>query len=161
MSLTRKSLFAAGLLWATAALGQSTREPHIGYLYPAGARRGTTVRIIAGGQYLSGPIDVHVSGKGVRASVVKYIRPLFNINKEQRYLLMKSMADVTRKRLTEAGVDRAIVAKTHAQTEKTLDRMKKLAYLQFYLGRRRLWRTIRSVLGISGLRKMMLKIKRF
>ncbi len=43
----------------------------------------------------------------------------------------------------------------------TLDRLKKLGYLQFYLGRKRLWRTIRSVLGISGIRKMLLKIKRF
>ena len=42
-----------------------------------------------------------------------------------------------------------------------LDRLKKSAYLQFYLGRKRLWRTVRSVLGISGIRKMLLKIKRF
>ncbi len=42
-----------------------------------------------------------------------------------------------------------------------LDWFKKLGYLQFYLGRRRLLRTLRSVLGISGLRKALLKIKRF
>lgn len=42
-----------------------------------------------------------------------------------------------------------------------LDRLKKMGYLQFYLGRRRLWRTVRSVLGVSGLRKMLLKVKRF
>ena len=43
----------------------------------------------------------------------------------------------------------------------TLDRLKKLAYVRFYLGPRRLWRTIRSVLGISGMRKALLKIQRF
>ncbi len=42
-----------------------------------------------------------------------------------------------------------------------LDRLKKAGYAQFYLGRKRLWRTIRSVLGISGLRKALLKIERF
>ena len=42
-----------------------------------------------------------------------------------------------------------------------LNYLKKLAYVQFYLGPRRLWRTVRSVLGISGLRKGLLKVKRF
>lgn len=43
----------------------------------------------------------------------------------------------------------------------TLDRMKKSAYLRFYLGRKRLWRTIHSALGISGIKKMLLKVQRF
>ena len=42
-----------------------------------------------------------------------------------------------------------------------LDWYKKLGYVQFYLGRRRIGRTIRSVLGRSGLRKALLKVKRF
>lgn len=42
-----------------------------------------------------------------------------------------------------------------------LDWIKKWAYLKFYLGPKRLWRTIKSVLGISGIRKMLLKIQRF
>ena len=44
---------------------------------------------------------------------------------------------------------------------RTLDRLKKLAYVKFYLGPRRLWRTVRSVLGISGIRKALLKVQRF
>ncbi|MGD9497595.1 MAG: radical SAM protein [Armatimonadota bacterium] len=44
---------------------------------------------------------------------------------------------------------------------RTLDRLKKLAYVSFYLGPKRLGRTIRSVLGISGLRKARLKVQRF
>ena len=43
----------------------------------------------------------------------------------------------------------------------SLDRLKKRGYVQFYLGRKRLGRTLRSVLGISGVRKTLLKIKRF
>jgi len=42
-----------------------------------------------------------------------------------------------------------------------LDRLRKKAYLRFYLGRRRFWRTVRSALGVSGLRKMLLKVQRF
>lgn len=42
-----------------------------------------------------------------------------------------------------------------------LDRLRKRAYLRFYLGRRRFWRTVRSGLGISGLRKLLLKVQRF
>jgi radical SAM superfamily enzyme YgiQ (UPF0313 family) len=44
---------------------------------------------------------------------------------------------------------------------RTLARLRRLAYIQFYLGRKRLWRTIQSVLGISGIRKMLLKVQRF
>lgn len=44
---------------------------------------------------------------------------------------------------------------------KTLNRLRRLAYIRFYLGPKRLWRTIQSVLGLSGLRKMALKVQRF
>ena len=45
----RGAAFAAVALAATVALGQSaSRDPHIGYLYPAGVRRGTTARIVVG-----------------------------------------------------------------------------------------------------------------
>ncbi len=42
-----------------------------------------------------------------------------------------------------------------------LDRIRRMAYLQFYLGRKRFWRTVQSVLGISGVKKMLLKLQRF
>ena len=42
-----------------------------------------------------------------------------------------------------------------------LNRLRRLGYIKFYLGPKRLWRTIQSVLGISGIRKMLLKIQRF
>ncbi len=46
-------------------------------------------------------------------------------------------------------------------SEGTLDRLRKLGYLRFYLGRKRLWRTVKSVMGVSGMKKMALKVKRF
>ncbi len=50
--------------------------------------------------------------------------------------------------------DRVIAAKK-------LDRLKKLGYLKFYLSPKRLIRTLRSFAGISGIRKMLVKMQRF
>lgn len=44
---------------------------------------------------------------------------------------------------------------------RALDWLKKVAYIKFYLGPKRILRTIRSVLGLSGIRKALLKIQRF
>ncbi len=126
MSSMHKLAFAAVILCVATARGQSTRrEPHIGYLYPAGGRQGTTVHIIAGGQFLTGPTNIYVSGKGVSASVDRYIRPLFNIQKEQRLLLMKRMAEVREKRLKEAKVAPEAIKKLSAQGEKRWAYLKK------------------------------------
>lgn len=42
--------------------------PQIGYLFPAGAQRGTSVDIIVGGKYMPGPCGVWVGDAGVRAA---------------------------------------------------------------------------------------------
>lgn len=44
---------------------------------------------------------------------------------------------------------------------KVLDRLRRMGYVRFYLGPRRFWRTVRSTMGLSGLRKMLLKLQRF
>ena len=64
-------------LCGAGAWGQETkREPHLGYLYPAGGQRGTTFQVFAGGQLLQSVNGVHVSGEGVSARVVEYAAPL-------------------------------------------------------------------------------------
>jgi hypothetical protein len=50
--------------------------PHIGYVYPAGGRQGTTTELAVGGQYLNNPSGAFVSGAGVEAKVGEYTRPL-------------------------------------------------------------------------------------
>ncbi len=50
--------------------------PHVGYVYPAGGRQGTTFDVIVGGQFLNGVNGVLVSGPGVHASVAEYIKPI-------------------------------------------------------------------------------------
>jgi len=102
MARTRILMLAVITLGVATAWGQSnTREPQIGYLYPSGAQRDTVVQITAGGQFLRGASSVHVSGDGVHAKVIKYLRPVFNINKDQRELLQKKLKEVRQQRLAE------------------------------------------------------------
>ncbi|MHC4436529.1 MAG: hypothetical protein ACYS3S_04160, partial [Planctomycetota bacterium] len=97
----RHSLFVI-LFCFTTAWGQSNkREPHIGYLYPGGGQQGSVIQITAGGQYLNGAQDVYISGKGVTGSVVKYIRPLRNIQRQQRQLIQTKLKEVRDMRLNE------------------------------------------------------------
>jgi hypothetical protein len=55
---------------------QQPVPPHIGFLYPAGGRQGTTYDAIVGGQNLGGAYEVYLSGAGVQATVTRYARPL-------------------------------------------------------------------------------------
>jgi len=118
MASIRRMMFAALALCVTAAWGQSvTREPHIGYLYPGGGQQGTVIQISAGGQYLNGATDVYVSGQGVRGSVVKYIKPLRNIQREQRQLIQTRLKEVRDMRLAELPGSRS---RTMSRREKSV-----------------------------------------
>ena len=69
-------ILLAFALCVAPAWGQSSqREPHIGYLYPAGGRQGSVVQVKAGGQFLIKAGSVNVTGQGVRAVVVGYVKP--------------------------------------------------------------------------------------
>ena len=68
MSFIRRLLFAAlPFCMATAFAQTASTQPQIGYIYPAGAQQGADVVIAVGGQFLRGPTDVYISGKGVQA----------------------------------------------------------------------------------------------
>ena len=105
-------------LCAAAAWGQQiASEPHIGYLYPAGGQVGSVIQVTAGGQFLRGVTDVYISGQGVRASVIHYVRPLRNIQAEQRKLLQDRLREVREKRLAElsgSGVEHSAPAEKAA-----------------------------------------------
>ena len=69
-------LCVALVLLASLALAQQQQIPHAGYVYPAGGRQGTTFEITVGGQFLDGVKSALVSGGGVEATVVDYVKPM-------------------------------------------------------------------------------------
>jgi hypothetical protein len=100
--LKQKLMLVLLTLSVATAHGQSnSREPHIGYLYPSGGQQGSVVQITVGGQLLGGASKIYVSGEGVRASVIQYMRPIRNLNKEQRDLLQNRLKEVWDRRLAE------------------------------------------------------------
>ena len=64
---------ALWLLVVPAAFAQ--REPHIGYVYPAGGRQGSTFQITVGGQSLNDVTNAFVTGHGVQAKVIDHTKP--------------------------------------------------------------------------------------
>ena len=76
-------------------------KPAIGYVFPAGARQGTTVQVLAGGQFLRGAKDVYVSGEGVSGTVVRFVREPRNLNGDQRKELQRRLKAVVDKRFSE------------------------------------------------------------
>ena len=68
-------------LWLAASLAAAPgawagQGPQIGYIYPAGGRQGTVVEVAVGGQRLAGVSHAYVTGDGVEAKVIGYLRNL-------------------------------------------------------------------------------------
>lgn len=104
MTVSMRIAFLAAASCAVTAWGQSnTREPHIGYVYPAGGQRGESFEIVIGGQNLRGARDVHVSGTGVRGTVIQHYRPIFNLQKEQRDAIQNRLRECIQSRLAESS----------------------------------------------------------
>ena len=59
---------------------------------------------MAGGQLLRGAADVYISGQGVRARVIRYVKPIGNLRSEQRQLLQQHLRQARDKRLRESGI---------------------------------------------------------
>lgn len=95
-------LLTTVLCAATAARAQSNqRDPHIGYVYPGGGQRGRTSIVTVGGQNLRGATGVHVSGPGIRATVLQHFRPLTNLQREEREALQEKLRELIERQLTQ------------------------------------------------------------
>ncbi len=109
MRVSQPAILVAMALCAADASGQSIRrDPHIGYLYPAGARRDDVTRIAVGGQNLRGAAKVYISGEGVRATVIKHYPPLRNLNREQRDELVRRLRESISKRWSELAEEERV-----------------------------------------------------
>ncbi len=98
----------------------NVNKARVGYLYPAGARQGQTIMITAGGQFLRGANNVYITGDGVSAKVVKFMRPTINLNKERRDAITYHMKEVENKRISElpTAVRAAVAAKKKAARDR-------------------------------------------
>jgi hypothetical protein len=70
------AVLALAACLATASAAHAQVRPYIGYAYPAGGQQGTTFQVKLGGQGLDDVDGVLVTGAGVKARVVEYLRRL-------------------------------------------------------------------------------------
>jgi hypothetical protein len=102
MTAARMAIAVLVVMCAANAFGQTvSREPHIGYVSPAGGKQGSTFQILVGGQLLRGATDVYISGSGVHASIVRYFQPVRNFTPEQRTLLSRRLRDLFEERWSD------------------------------------------------------------
>jgi hypothetical protein len=98
MTLSKRLLIAVWLLYAANAQGASNeREPHIGYLYPAGGQQGSVIKITVGGQFIKDVNEVYVTGQGVHGSVTRYIGRVKPLNGDQRRELQRQINELRQK----------------------------------------------------------------
>jgi hypothetical protein len=67
---------ACVLALAAALPAQQNIMPHIGYVFPAGARQGASIQVKVGGQYLGNVTNAYISGDGAQAVVQEFVKPL-------------------------------------------------------------------------------------
>ena len=93
------AFFACALLFAPSAGAQV--RPYIGFVYPAGGQQGTTFQIRFGGQGLDDINEVLVTGSGVTAKLVEYLRRL---NNQEVQLLNEQVKELKRATSAVASV---------------------------------------------------------
>jgi hypothetical protein len=96
MNSSRLSALLLSLTLTTTALAQQGQmsEPHVGYIYPAGGRRGTTFEATIGGRYLNAN-SVHISGAGVKATITNQERQVTPTEQSQ---LRETLSKIQEKR---------------------------------------------------------------
>lgn len=101
----------------------------LGYLYPAGGQRGTTVKVIAGGQRLGGKITLLTDTPGIRLKSVTPIPYMGYFNPPQRKWLTQFM-----KNLYAGKTDRPPIPENKEEypwrKHKWLDELEKLPLLE-------------------------------
>jgi hypothetical protein len=122
----RRLLLIAALLGLPLA---AQNIPHAGYVFPAGGQRGTSVEVRVGGQYLNGATRAYVSGQGVEAKVVEFVRPLTAAEAQK---LRDEMQKLNQKRQAalQSAPGRPGAALTPAEQQRLLEIRDKLQDLQ-------------------------------
>jgi hypothetical protein len=124
----------AALTFALPVARSQQFAPHIGYVYPAGGKQGTSFDLTIGGQYLDGVTNAFVTGSGVSATVVSYVKPItmqqFNDLRERLTELMRKKMAGSRQMFGRFGKRGGSAAKsswTSEDEEELTDIRKKIA----------------------------------
>lgn len=129
MSPSQQRAIAGLTVLLAVAAGARAQQPapRIGYVYPAGGRQGTTLRVVVGGQALDGVSDAYVSGAGVQATVIEHRKPLTPKQVNELRDKLKELQDKRRAAVEGRGDDVARAATRPAWTaedEKLLARVR-------------------------------------
>ncbi|MBI5687047.1 MAG: PPC domain-containing protein [Verrucomicrobia bacterium] len=134
MSLIRWQMIlglGAALALLPAARAQQF-TPHIGYVYPAGGKQGSSFELTLGGQYLDGVTNAFVTGSGISATVISYVKPItiqqFNDLRERLTELMKKKMAGSRPmfgRFGKRGSDSSTKSSWTSEDDKELDDIRK------------------------------------
>ncbi|MCX6544653.1 MAG: PPC domain-containing protein [Acidobacteria bacterium] len=92
-------------LMAPTAGAQQQNSPHAGYVYPAGGQQGTSFRVRVGGRFLDRTGSVLVSGRGVRAAVAEYDRPIAG----QQLTALRDKAQELQKKANDPAVRKELL----------------------------------------------------
>jgi hypothetical protein len=87
------------------------KRPYLGYIYPAGGQQATTFQIRLGGQDLDGVNAALVTGPGVTARVVEYLRRL---NNQDVQLLNEQLKELKRPPAAASAMAPAMAAENPA-----------------------------------------------
>lgn len=113
-------LVAATLTAIAAAQPSGGRNaPRLGFAYPAGAVRGSTVTITLGGQFLADASALHFSGTGLTARVTGYERPL---TQKESVDLREEVEQLRKQKAATLAAFPAEAAKRLAELQATLAR---------------------------------------
>ncbi len=87
-------LVSAGAVWAQDV-------PRIGYVYPSGGCQGTVFEIDVGGQYLRGIKAAIISGGGIDAKVIRYVKPLSQQEMSELARKVRELRAMAQKRVAD------------------------------------------------------------
>jgi hypothetical protein len=85
----------AAILASAASLHAQLPGPHVGYVFPAGAKQGSTLQVKVGGQLLDGVAGAYVSGEGITAKVIDFAKP---INQQEVNKLRDKLKEMLQKK---------------------------------------------------------------
>jgi len=91
--------FATVLAASTVA---AQNEPHIGYIYPAGGRQGSSFEVRIGGQFLQGATNVHTNAEGIDVEILEYKRPF---NNRELNLIREKIKEIRDSKSKKSGKD--------------------------------------------------------